>query len=91
MTKGMDVEVRPVTTDEIDAYLRVNPSAVGLPMWEPEPAAWWSGPGIGPRFGGSPSADDLERLRAELLELDRTQAAFAGSKLVGTSGCCRWR
>ncbi|HEY7014571.1 MAG TPA: GNAT family N-acetyltransferase [Streptosporangiaceae bacterium] len=81
----MDAEIRPISDDEVDAFLRVIPSVAGLPMWEPEPAAWWSGPGAGPVFGGTPSDAELKRYRSDLPELDRTQAAFVAGKLAGTS------
>jgi len=81
----MDAEIRPISDDEVDAFLRVIPSVAGLPMWEPEPAAWWSGPGVGPVFGGIPGNAELRRYRSDLTERDRTQAAFVAGKLAGTS------
>lgn len=82
----MDLEIRPVTAGEIEAFIRATPYGAGLPMWEPEPAASWAGPGIGPSFGHPISQRELDRYRSEVRELDRTQAAFADGKLVGTSG-----
>jgi len=82
----MDLEIRPVTADEVEAFIRATPYGAGLPMWEPEPAASWAGPGIGPSFGHPISQRELDRYRSEVRELDRTQAAFADGKLVGTSG-----
>ena len=81
----MDAEIRPISDDEVDAFLRVIPSVAGLPMWEPDPVAWWSGPGVGPVFGGTPSPADLRSYRSDLTERDRTQAAFVAGKLAGTS------
>jgi predicted acetyltransferase len=81
----MDAEIRPISDDEVDAFLRVIPSVAGLPMWEPEAVAWWSGPGAGPVFGGAPSDADLRSYRSDLTERDRTQAAFVAGKLVGTT------
>jgi predicted acetyltransferase len=69
----------------VDAFLRVIPSVAGLPMWEPDPVAWWSGPGVGPAFGGTPSPADLRRYRSDLTEPERTQAAFVAGKLAGTT------
>jgi predicted acetyltransferase len=82
----MEIEIRPVAADEVDAYIRAVPGAAGLPTWEPEPAAWWAGPGHSSPFGGRISDKEVARYRSEVRELDRTQAAFADGKLVGTSG-----
>jgi predicted acetyltransferase len=82
----MEIEIRPVAADEVDAYIRAVPGAAGLPTWEPEPAAWWAGPGHSSPFGSRISDKEVARYRAEVRELDRTQAAFADGKLVGTSG-----
>jgi predicted acetyltransferase len=82
----MEIEIRPVAADEVDAYIRAVPGAAGLPHWEPEPAAWWAGPGNSSPFGSRISDKELARYRSEVRELDRTQAAFADGKLVGTSG-----
>jgi predicted acetyltransferase len=82
----MDIEIRPVTADEVDAFIRTVPGLAGLPNTEPEPAAGWSGPGIGSPFGARISDEEVARYRSEVLELDRTQAAFADGRLVGTSG-----
>jgi predicted acetyltransferase len=82
----MSIEIRPVIADEADAFIRAVPGAAGLPNWEPEPAAGWSGPGIGAPFGTRMSDEEVARYRSEVRELDRTQAAFADGKLVGTSG-----
>ena len=82
----MEIEIRPVAADEIDAYIRAVPGAAGLPTWEPEPAAWWAGPGHSSPFGSRISDKELARYRSEVRELDRTQAAFADGKPVGTSG-----
>lgn len=82
----MSFEIRPVAADEVDTFIRTVPGAAGLPNWEPEPAAGWSGPGIGAPFGARMSDEEVARYRSEVRELDRTQAAFADGKLVGTSG-----
>jgi predicted acetyltransferase len=82
----MEIEIRPVAAEEVDAYIRAVPGAAGLPHWEPEPAAWWAGPGNSSPFGSRISDKEIARYRAEVRELDRTQAAFADGKLVGTSG-----
>jgi predicted acetyltransferase len=82
----MDIEIRPVTADEVDAFIRTVPGLAGLPNWEPEPAAGWSGPGIGSPFGARISDEEVARYRSEVRELNRTQAAFADGQLVGTSG-----
>jgi predicted acetyltransferase len=79
----MDAEIRPIAADEGDTFLRTTPSGNGLPSDEPEPAPWWAGPGTGPPFGGIRSNEELDR--SELQELDRTQAAFVGGEMVGTS------
>ncbi len=82
-----DLVVRPVASDEeAERFLRATPNGMGLPTWEPEPAAWWSGPGLGARFGGVPDAAWFLRERGSLPDRDRTQAAFVGGELVGTSG-----
>lgn len=82
----MEYEIRPIRDDEADAFIRAVPNAAGLPNWEPEPAASWAGPGIGPAFGELISDEEVARYRSEVRELNRTQAAFADGKLVGTSG-----
>jgi GNAT acetyltransferase-like protein len=82
----MDIEIRPVTPGEVDDFIRAVPGAAGLPNWEPEPAAQWAGPGMGAPYGGRISDKELARYKSEVRELDRTQAAFADGKLVGTSG-----
>jgi predicted acetyltransferase len=82
----VDIEIRPVASDEIEAFIRATPFGAGLPMWEPHPAAWWAGPGDRAPFGHPISDSQLARYRADVRELDRTQAAFADGKLVGTSG-----
>jgi len=82
----MEIEIRPVAADEVEAYIRAVPGAAGLPTWEPEPAAWWAGPGHSSPFGSRISGKELARYQSEVRELDRTQAAFADGKLVGTSG-----
>ncbi len=82
----MEYEIRPIRDDEADTFIRAVPNAAGLPNWEPEPAASWAGPGIGPAFGELISDQEVARYRSEIRELDRTQAAFANGKLVGTSG-----
>ena len=82
----MDIEIRAVSADEMDAFIRAVPGAAGLPNWEPEPAAGWSGPGTGSPFGARMSDEEVARYRTEVRELDRTQAAFSDGKLVGTSG-----
>jgi Acetyltransferase (GNAT) domain len=82
----MHTEIRPVTADEIDAFIRAVPGAAGLPTWEPEPAAWWAGPGNSSPFSTRISDKEVARYRSEVRDLDRTQAAFADGRLVGTSG-----
>jgi predicted acetyltransferase len=82
----MDIEIRPVAPGEVDDFIRAVPGAAGLPNWEPEPAAHWAGPGMTAPYGSRISDKELERYRSEVRELDRTQAAFADGKLVGTSG-----
>lgn len=82
----MTIEIRPVSADEVDTFIRAVPGAAGLPNWEPEPAASWAGPGLGAPFGRPISDKEVARYRSEVRELDRTQAAFADGKLVGTSG-----
>jgi predicted acetyltransferase len=82
----MEIEIRPVASGEVEAFIRAVPGAAGLPHWEPEPAAWWAGPGNSSPFGSRISDKELARYRSEVRELDRTQAAFADGKLVGTSG-----
>jgi len=82
----MHTEIRPVTADEVDAFIRAVPGAAGLPTWEPEPAAWWAGPGNSSPFSSRISDKEVARYRSEVRELDRTQAAFADGRLVGTSG-----
>jgi len=84
--KIMEIEIRPVAAEEVDAFIRAVPGAAGLPTWEPEPAAWWTGPGNSSPFSSRISDKELARYRSEVRELDRTQAAFADGKLVGTSG-----
>lgn len=81
----MTVDVRPVTTDEIVAFLRVTPGLAGTPSWEPEPAAWHSGIGIAPVFGKPVSEEELAKTAAQLCDVDRTQAAFVDGRLVGAS------
>ena len=82
----MNIEIRPVTSGEVDTYIRAVPGAAGLPNWEPEPAAHWAGPGMAAPYGNRISDPDVARYKSEVRELDRTQAAFADGRLVGTSG-----
>src|SRR6202522_2206103 len=82
----MEIKIRPVAADEVDSYIRALPGAAGLPTWKPAPTAWWAGPGHSSPFGSRISDKEVARYRAEVRELDRTQAAFADGKLVGTSG-----
>jgi predicted acetyltransferase len=81
----MAVEIRPITPDEAMAFLRIVPGFAGTPSWEPEPAAWHSGAGIAPPFDAPASEEDLARAATEMGDTDRTRAAFADGRLVGTS------
>lgn len=59
----MDLTLRPITEDELPAFVRVDRTGFGLDM-----------------------GDDNVTDAAELLELDRTLAAFDGEDMVGTAG-----
>jgi predicted acetyltransferase len=83
---SVNIEIRPVTSGEADTYIRAVPGAAGMPNWEPEPAAHWAGPGMAAPYGNRISDADVARYKSEVRELDRTQAAFADGRLVGTSG-----
>lgn len=82
----MPTEIRPITSDEVVAYLRVLPSGNGLPSWEPAPAAWHAGPGPWPPAGAPPTDEELAADR-DLVLADgfRAQAAFVDGRLVGGS------
>jgi len=61
-TPHTGTEIRPITRAEAIDYLRVLPFAVGLPNWEPAPAAWYGGEGA---WGPPPTRlaeAELERL-----------------------------
>ncbi|MGH9061348.1 MAG: GNAT family N-acetyltransferase, partial [Acidimicrobiales bacterium] len=59
----MDAEIRPIASDEVDTFLRVNSTA----------------------FGAMPVEEDVERLRREVQDTERTLAAFAGGHMVATA------
>ena len=79
-------EIRPITRAEAIDYLRVLPFAVGLPNWEPAPAAWYGGEGA---WGPPPpplAEEELEKLADEIMtEGFRPQAAFVDGRIVGGS------
>lgn len=81
----MEYEIRPVTADEADAFVRAIPGGAGLPTHEPEPAAWWAGPGYSSPFDTAATDAEVAAFRSQVLELDRSQAAFASGKLAGTA------
>lgn len=81
----MKYEIRSVDDDLIIDFLRAVPGVAGLPTWEPEPAAWWAGPGIGPKFGGRPSDEDIEKMASTWSDLDRARVAIVNGKVVGAS------
>lgn len=81
----MEYEIRLITADEADAFVRAIPGAAGLPTHEPEPAAWWAGPGHSSPFGTVATDAEVAQFRSQVLELDRSPAAFADGKIVGTS------
>ncbi|MDH6108704.1 putative acetyltransferase [Kitasatospora sp. MAP12-15] len=80
-----DAEIRPITAAETVDFLRIVPSYAGTPNWEPEPAAWHAGVGVAPPFGSRAGEDQLRAAAARFTDLDRTQAAYADGRMVGTS------
>ena len=85
-TPHTGTEIRPITRAEAIDYLRVLPFAVGLPNWEPAPAAWYGGEGA---WGPPPTRlaeAELERLADEMMaEGFRPQAVFVDGRIVGGS------
>lgn len=82
----MVTEIRPVTSDEVVNYLKVLPQAVGLPFWEPEPAAWYAGHGPWPPAGAPALDEALDReTDAVLADWFRSQAAVVDGQIVGGS------
>lgn len=81
----MSVQIRPIGAEDALDYLRVLPQETGLPIWEPQPAAWHAGAGAWPARS-VPSPAQLARTASGLLrEGFRPQAAFVDGRLVGAS------
>lgn len=75
-----------MTRAEAVEYLRVLPFAVGLPHWEPDPAAWHAGEGAWPPPRTPATADEVAAEADEVVSDGfRSQAAFVDGKIVGGS------
>lgn len=82
----MPTEIRPITRAEPVDHLKVLPYANGLPMWEPFPAAWHTGPEAWPAPRPPATPERVESMVDDVMaEHVHPVAAVVDGQIVGAS------